>query len=199
LEEQNWKALFKCEVEKQLSVLNRSQESKNLAIETLHDNYYAKAESVMEAVDKFFGPDRKPENQWEASIVKMALYLWEYEGRFSFCINILCFLLVLNGHDLPIYRTGDYATSYDDVETVDTSTKCKFLVAHGFEIFDEKKNKKLKEFRDLRNDIAHYRVILEDNGITKVYNKKTEDWEKVPILQRQGELMFFAAEMLEIL
>ena len=199
MEKQNWQAQFKCEVEKQLSVLNKSQESKDSAIETLLDNYYAKVESIREALDKVFKLDWKSKNQWEASIVKMALYLWEYEGRFSFCINILCFLLVLNGHDLSIDRGRNYATSFGDVETVDASTKCKFLVAHGLEVFDEKKNKKLEEFRELRNNIAHYKFILEDDGKIKVYNNKTKNWEEAPILQRHGELMFFAAEMLQIL
>ena len=139
--------LLKIEVDKQLSILNKSPKSAetNKKIQTLIENHSEKSKSIN--IEALFNLGYKPENQREKSIIKMAIYLWEYEGNFGFCVDFLCYLLMLNGHDLFSMYKRDYVTSFNDVETVDISTKCKFLVEHGFEIFDEKKNKELREFR----------------------------------------------------
>ena len=195
MENQDWKAQFKNEVEKQLSILDKSQESKEHVIETLLDNFSAKMESIN--IDVFIS-EFKPKNQRARAILDMAMYLWEYEGRFSFCINILCFLLVSNGHDLYDDRKK-YITSFEDVESVGISRKCEFLTHHGFGMLDEKKNKNLKKFRELRNDVAHYKLIIRDDGKIKGYNSKTRNWEEIPLLIVHGDLMEFSSDMLLIL
>lgn len=195
MENQDWKAQFKNEVEKQLSILDKSQESKERVIETLLDNFSAKMESIN--IDVFIS-EFKPKNQRARAILDMAMYLWEYEGRFSFCINILCFLLVSNGHDLYDDRKK-HITSFEDVESIGISRKCEFLTHYGFGMLDEKKNKNLKKFRELRNDVAHYKLIIRDDGKIKGYNSKTRNWEEIPLLIVHGDLMEFSSDMLLIL
>ena len=141
MEKQDWKQQFKCEVEKQLSVLGKSQKFKEFVTDTLLDNFWAKMESshIGVLISEF-----KPENQREMSIIKMASYLWGYEGKFSFCINVLCFLLISNGHDLFDTERKKYAQSFEDIENIGIYTKSNFLVEHGFVMFDERENKNLK-------------------------------------------------------
>lgn len=79
---------------------------------------------------------------------------------------------------------------------MDISTKCKFLAEHGFEIFDEKKNKELREFRNRRNDIAHYNFLIEENGKIKVNCKKNHKWQEIDLLSLHGELMDITTEIL---
>jgi hypothetical protein len=194
---QDWKVQFKSQVEKHLSVLGKSPKSKEDVIETVFDNYYCKMEDIN--IDVFI-KDLKPENQRARAILDMALYLWEYEGRFSFCINMLCFLLISNGHDLYHDYKKRYVKSFEDVESISIARKCQFLTHHGFEIFNEKKNKVLEKFRQLRNDVAHYNLIIRgDEGKIKVYNYETKNWEQVPLILFHGDLMEFSSDMLMIL
>lgn len=195
MEKQDWKQKFKCEVEKLLSVLGKSQKFKEFVAET-RDNYYAKMESININV---LISEFKSQNQREMSIFKMAMYLWEYEGKFSFCINVLCFLLISNGHDLFDTDRKKYAKSFEDIENIGIYTKSNFLVEHGFVMFDEKENKNLKKFKKLRNDIAHYKFIIRDDGEIIVYNNTTKNWEELSLLSIHEELMDFASDMLLIL
>ncbi len=195
MENQDWKTQFKYEVEKQLSILDKSQKSKEHVIETLLDNFSAKMENIN--IDVFIS-EFKSKNQRARASLDMVRYLWEYEGRFSFCINILCFLSVSNGHDLYDDRTK-YITSFEDVESVGISRKCEFLTHHGFGMFDEKKNRNLKKFRELRNDVAHYKVIIRDDGKIDGYNSKTKNWEEIPLLIVHEDLKGFSSDMLQIL
>jgi len=126
------------------------------------------------------------------------MYLWEYEGRFSFCVNILCFLLVSTGHDLYDDYGKKYATSFEDIESISISRKCQFLTHHGFEIFNEKKNKDLEKFRKIRNDVAHYKLSVRDDGRITIYNKKTKNWEEIPLILVHGDLLEFGSDMLSI-
>lgn len=193
MEKQDWKQQFKCEVEGQLSVLGKSQKLKELT-ETILDNYHAESINISVLISEF-----KPQNQRGMSFFKMAMYLWEYEGRFSFCINILCFLLISNGHDLFDTDRKKYAHSFEDIENISIYAKSNFLVEHGFVMFDEKENKNLRKFRTLRNDIAHHKFTIRDDGEIIVYNDKTKNWEEIPLLSIHVELMDFASDMLLIL
>lgn len=196
MSKQNWKAQFKCEVEKQLSVLDKSQKSNELVIRTVFDNFYAKMEDIN--IDVFI-KEFKTQSQRARAILTMAMYLWEYEGRVSFCINILCFLLTSNGHDLYDDYRKKYVKTFEDIESVGISRKCEFLMHHGFGIFDENKNQKLKEFRKLRNDVAHYKLSVRDDGKIMFYNKDTKRLQEVPLILVHGDLMEFASDMLLII
>jgi len=138
-EEEDLTRLLKIEVDKQLSILSNSPEStqSNKEIQTLINYHFDKSKSI--SIEALFNLGYKPENQREMSIIKLALYLWEYEGNFGFCVDFLCYLLMLNGHDLFSMYKRDYVTSFEDVEAVDISTKCKFLAEHRFEILMKRK------------------------------------------------------------
>jgi hypothetical protein len=196
LEKQNWER-FKSEVEKQISILSKSPNSLETfeEIQSLINGYYEKSKSVN--IEALFHLEWKPENQREMSILSMAIYLWEFEGNFSFCVNFLCFLLMSNGHDLFDMEQKNYAKSFEDIESIGIRTKCIFLANHGFEIFDEKKNKELKELRTLRNNIAHYRFLTESDGKIKVQDSKGK-WKEEAVILRHGDLLDYTNEMRNI-
>ena len=128
----------------------------------------------------------------------MAMYLWEYEGNFTFCINFLCFLLISNGHDLFERK---YVKTFEEIEKVGTYAKTNFLVAHGLTMFDENKNPDIKEMRELRNNIAHYKFRFEMNKAkheVKDSNGEIEyrDMFTLPI---HGKLLKYVNGMREIL
>jgi hypothetical protein len=175
LSKQHWIAQFQGEVEEQFSILEKSPKSKGLIIRTMAKNFYGK----MINMDTYaLISESKPENPRAKAFLTMATYLWEYESRFSFCINILCFILITNGHDLYYDYKRRYITSFEDIESVSISRKCEFLTHHGFEIFNENKNNKIKEFRKIRNDIAHYNLIINMDGKIEVYGDKTKNWQE---------------------
>jgi len=58
---------------------------------------------------------------------------------------------------------------------------------------------KTSKFRTLRNDIAHHKFTIRDDGEIIVYNDKTKNWEEIPLLSIHGELMDFASDMFLIL
>jgi hypothetical protein len=177
LSEQHWISQFQGKVEGQLLILEKSQKSKGLIIKTMFENFYGK---MLNMDTDVLISESKPENPRAKSFLTTALYLWEYEARFSFCINILCFILMANGHDLYDDYKKRYVTSFEAIESVSISKRCEFLTHHRFEIFNENKNKRIKEFRKIRNDIAHYNLLIKHDGKINVYNNKTKNWQEVP-------------------
>jgi hypothetical protein len=129
----------------------------------------------------------------------MAMYLWEYEVRFGFCINALAFILISNGHDLYDEYSKTYAATFEDIESIDIARKCKFLAHHGFEMFDENRNKEIKLFRTMRNNVAHHKLLMSANGTIKMYNKEEKEWLEVPLIVVHGNLMEFVNGILLIL
>ncbi len=196
MSKQDWKQ-FKSEVEKQISILSKSPNSSKTFedIQSLISDYFKKSKSVN--IEALFHLEWKPENQREMSIVMMAIYLWEFEGNFSFCINFLCFLLTSNGRDLFDNCRKRRAMSFEEIESVSISQKCKFLAHHGLGIFDENSNKELKGLRTLRNNIAHYSFLIESNGKIKVHDNERK-WKEEAVILRHGDLLDYTNEMRSI-
>lgn len=193
LSKQHWIAQFQGEVEEQLSILEKSPKSKGVIIRTMVKSFYGK---MINRDTYALISESTPENPRAKAFLTMAMYLWEYEARFSFCINILCFILTTNGHDLYDDYKKRYVTSFEDIEPVSISRKCEFLTHHGFEIFNENKNKRIKEFRKIRNDIAHYNIIINEDGKIKVYGNKTKSWQEVPLILIHSDLREFASNII---
>ncbi|MGA2385136.1 MAG: hypothetical protein ABSG33_01230 [Candidatus Bathyarchaeia archaeon] len=197
--EENWKEQFTYKLKKETSLLNSNGRNTEIN-ETLRDNYYAKLEKIN--VSTFISA-YKPYNKFSGAIITMAMYLWEYEARFGFCINALCFILVLNGHDL-FYRKENQrnvrirVTSFEELESILISEKCKYLVKNGFNEFD-KKNNRMEKFRNMRNNVAHYKLLINNKGLITIYNEETKNWQKIPLLKVQSELMNLSTDILQVL
>ncbi len=110
----------------------------------------------------------------QRSILNLYAYLSISEGIYSEAVQLLSFLLLENSHDLYDPRRMRFAKVYADLDKIDMFVKLQFLEEHRFKsvvrAFDRK----------LRNDIAHQKVIVEDNGdvvnpVThmKIADKKT--------------------------
>ena len=108
-------------------------------------------------------------------------------------------MLISNGHDLFDRK---YVNTFEDIEKVGTYAKTNFLVAHGLDMFDENKNPDIKEMRELRNNIAHYKFRFDEPNRAKhkVRDSKGEiafqDMYTLPI---HGKLLSYVNEMRDIL
>jgi len=196
--EENWKERLKSKIEEEILLLKDSAKE---VIETKLENYNAKIRDIN--VNTFISA-YKPDNKHSGAIVTMALYLWEYEARFGFCLNVLSFILVSNGNDLFYNRKENgkrvriKVTSFEELESFLISRKCKYLSRNGFEMFDEKKNPKIEKFRKMRNNVAHFNLSINNNGLITVYDDQTKNPED-PLILVQEDLMEFSTDIFQIL
>jgi len=128
---------------------------------------------------------RGVKDQRDASTVDMASFLWAFEGLYMCRLDAVCSLLIKSGHDLfdPIRRK--FASSLEDIQNVDTSTKFKFLEEHEFDFLIKKQEQKL------RNKIAHLDFELDDKGrilingqVVDVRSKEHELMKRVSSITR---------------
>jgi len=196
--EENWKEQFKSKLKEEILLLKDSAKE---VIETKLENYNAKIRDIN--VNTFISA-YKPDNKHSGAIVTMALYLWEYEARFGFCLNVLSFILVSNGNDLFYNRKENgkrvriKVTSFEELESFLISRKCKYLSQNGFEMFDEKKNPKIEKFRKVRNNVAHFNLSINNNGLITMYDDQTKNPED-PLILVQEDLMEFSSDIFQIL
>ena len=118
--------------------------------------------------------------------VLMAGYLWIYEGFYTFCVDFFCHLLIKKGHDLYDEFKRRYIFSFEEVQSVNTGTKLKFLKWHKLRIFERPQDKKL------RNNIAHHNFVLDNSGVLKV------DGKTVDIFERYKDLLDFVIAVLQV-
>jgi hypothetical protein len=99
------------------------------------------------------------------------------EGYFTPQINFLVFVLIANGHDLYSTYRGKYVKTLDAIEEIDLAFKLKFLKEHGF----DELTKPEKNFRQLRNSIAHLFYQIDTNGDLKIEKKpmSSEDYTEL--------------------
>ncbi|HLC00653.1 MAG TPA: hypothetical protein VJL33_04995 [Candidatus Bathyarchaeia archaeon] len=94
----------------------------------------------------------------DISFLKTAIFHSFFEGLYLSYVNVICLLLVRNGHDLYNTFTRKYCLELNDIEVLDSCTKLEFLKMHGFGIVVR------NDDRQLRNKFAHldYTIIDED-------------------------------------
>jgi len=97
-------------------------------------------------------------NLRQKGLVKLAMFLWEYEVSYMYLVNSVCHILILNGHDLFDLFKRKYTISMKEIAEVDSSTKLKFLKEHKFGMIIREQDRKL------RNKIAHGGYMLNDDG-----------------------------------
>jgi hypothetical protein len=104
----------------------------------------------------------------EASVARLMAFLWLYEIEYVQCLDVFCYLLISNGHDLFHTIRNKYVKSLNDVGRVDVYTKLNFLEEHGFGLLRRSID------MELRNKIAHHDFVIDDSGKTLVANKEVD-------------------------
>jgi hypothetical protein len=128
----------------------------------------------------------------EMSLVKAALFLLDYEGKFGFCINLTYYLFVWNDPKSSSF-------SFTDIEKKSISEKCEYLAKHGFHTFDESSDVTLRELRELRNTIAHFKFVVTDDGTLSSYDRNPSSRNAIGILSEHGKLLVYLNGMIPVL
>jgi hypothetical protein len=98
-------------------------------------------------------------------------FLSLFEIGYLTYVDLICLLLVKNGHDL--YNRG-YCKNFDNVGLVGTNAKFAFLEEHGFSVIIRENDRKL------RNTIAHLNftimdrnnILTKDGNVNMIYRVK---------------------------
>ena len=163
MEKQEWEK-FKTATKKQLSIFLKLPEYGDIARHVISDTFdriHDHVKDVMATLRII----RASNNQREIAVAGMLAFLWEFEGSYVSCIDVFCYLLVANGHDLFDIIHRKYVKSLEDIGNVDISTKLQFLEEHNFGLF------KRTDDKILRNKIAHHDFILDNSGKVLINNK----------------------------
>ena len=99
------------------------------------------------------------------------------------CVDALCKVLIVSGHDLfdPIKR--QFADSIEDVSEVDVSTKLKFLERHDLSLINNKR------YQTIRNKIAHHDYFFDEHERLHIGN------EIIDIFDLYGEFLEFSGDV----
>jgi hypothetical protein len=133
----------------------------------------------------------------EMSLVKAALFLLDYEGKFGFCVNLTCFLYLANDSKM--------SKSFDNIEQRwGMKDKCEFLAKVGFQTFGDSKEKyvenpDLEALRNFRNTIAHFNFIIDEDGMFSIYNRDPNKRIQKGILLEHNELLDYINGMISVL
>jgi len=111
-------------------------------------------------------------NKYDKALMQLVFYLFVAEGGFGNYMNFVCFLLTSQGHDLYNYFGRKFARSLDEIAEVESRTKELFLEQHCFEFHKGWD-------RAMRNNIAHYKFEIENDGTTTIEGNPTDVKKKL--------------------
>ena len=95
----------------------------------------------------------------EKALLELASYLIFSEGVICNCFDLICYLLVVDHHELcDFIRKNKYARTIDDIAKISMFQKVGFLNHHGFKELTKKYD------MHFRNCIAHHKYRTDDNG-----------------------------------
>lgn len=178
---------FEKELDYQLSNLAKSEKKRKIsALRKELDKYNEKF--LNKHIEELFNLGFK--NQREIALIGMLVYLWEYEARYHFLVNILCFVLTINGEKIVVNqktRKTINCNSFSEVEKVGIHNKIEFLKENGFKIMELNDN-------NLRNDIAHYNFLIDEDGTVKFY-KSNGKLVKEVIHKRHEDMLDLLSEV----
>jgi hypothetical protein len=117
---------------------------------------FAPAQSILQS--PFFERMREPDR----AFMSLAIYLFLAEGAYASYMNFLCFLLVLQGHDLYDIFKRRFALSFGEIQNVNLEAKEQFLKEHDLDLF------KKGSIGKMRNAIAHHDFRIEKDGTIMV-------------------------------
>jgi len=159
-----------------LSLLLRMQEGTTEGGKWKHEN-----EAFLRVSRKVLGTVERT-NKMDVALISLAEFLWSYETDYMNCVDLVCYLLTNNGHDLLNIHTNKYAVTFEDVGDISAFVKFEFLKAHDFRMLIRKNDK------DLRNSIAHHNFLLGEDGTIKVKG------EPIDIFKRNSGLLCFTSK-----
>jgi hypothetical protein len=128
---------------------------------------------------------KEKETKLNVTLLRLVKFLWTYEVCYMFCVDMTCYYLIANGHDLFDSFKRKYAVTFEEIGNVDASTKLKFLESHNFKLFNREQDRKL------RNKIAHHDFSISDSGILKI------DGVEVDIASRAKALIGFSNDIMD--
>jgi hypothetical protein len=94
----------------------------------------------------------------QKSFLELYAYLMLAEGIFSETIQAIAFILVENHHDIYDSEKREFIRNYEGLYNLSLFQKMQFVEMHGFKFVSGACD------RDLRNSIAHLRIIVNDDG-----------------------------------
>ncbi len=180
MENKEWQ-VFKDELSKQINLLTekaKSNETQRKEIQQFCAKMLEANEKALKkmedcsAFSRVLGNCSTKNLKKDCGIIYLAQYLWIYESLYMPCVNYLCYLLIMNGHDLRDYH-DNYANTLKDIESMNCSLKMKFLIEHNFKIIVRNTD------RNMRNGIAHQDYTIDDNGVIKIRNNEVDIVEKI--------------------
>jgi len=130
-------------------LLNRVQEMRMFTLNNLHflnSLFFEKVKLNVELDPR------------EHSIIFLVHYLISVESFFSDVVDILCFALVAQHHDLADFFRRTYVERMSDLEDLSLADRLRFLSRHGWEEAEQAVD------RNLRNSSAHANYELREDG-----------------------------------
>jgi len=185
-------------LEKEVNILNLNDPEHDVLLNILN-HFDSKFRDIK--VETFFSA-YKTGNNISGAIIAMALYMWEFEERFDFCVSVLSYILLCNGTKPSSDRKKHHfklkTMNFNELEAKLVTEKCNFLADNGFPMFN-RNEPQITKFREMRNNLAHFNLRIDNDGVIKRYNEKTRTYDMLPVIPVQGELMEFSTDILSTL
>jgi hypothetical protein len=131
---------------------------KSLGIINEHlDDIIRKSDYLINLVD-LIEPPKANLTPKQKTLLELYSYLVTAEGIFSETIQTIAFILVENHHDIYDSEKREFVRNYAGLNNLSLFQKMQFIEMHGFKFVSDACD------RDLRNSIAHLRIIVNDDG-----------------------------------
>ena len=134
---------------------------KYIYIQNIHDfgNRFISASKDYDYIQNLIERMNDQISKKESALLRLSSYLIFTEGVICNCFDLICYILIVDHHDLcDFIRKNKYASTIDDIAKISMSQKVGFLNNHGFK--ELTKNYDM----ELRNCIAHHKYRIDDNG-----------------------------------
>lgn len=119
----------------------------------------------------------------QKSLLELYSYLVVAEGIFSETIQVIALILVKNHHDIYDKEKREFVRNYEGLNNLTLLEKMQFVEIHGFKFVSDACD------RDLRNSIAHLRIIVNDDGSTVEITKRGKTGKAIKDMRRKTEYL----------
>jgi hypothetical protein len=119
----------------------------------------------------------------QKSLLELYSYLVVAEGIFSETIQVIAFILVKNHHDIYDKEKREFVRNYEGLNNLSLLEKMQFVEMHGFKFVSDACE------RDLRNSIAHLRIIVNDDGSMVEITRKGKTGKAIKDMDRKTEYL----------
>jgi hypothetical protein len=119
----------------------------------------------------------------QKSLLELLSYLVLVEGIFSEIVQVIAFILVENHHDIYDEENREFVRNYEGLNNLSLFKKMQFVEIHGFEFVSHACD------RDLRNSIAHLRIIVKDDGSMIEITRKGKTGKAIKDMSRKTDYL----------